>query len=201
MDVDTRTFESELAHFGVKGMRWGVRKRRQESSNFRETPASTTGSHVPGSDTRTNTKVRLSPTPVQAKIVPGKPVQTRGGKRFPTVDEAIRSAGLKQKYHASGKQALTNEEMRFLADRLTLEDRLSKLAPRPKSKGRVWTERFLKSPLPMFGVKKAQEAVTTKLQSGTGTDFHIKAWKGLRFTEQLLGVLNANAKTKSKKKD
>lgn len=189
--METRTFETELAHFGVKGMRWGVRKRRGSVAEDNASAVATTPS--------TNKTVGPSKsTPVQVKVIPGKAVQTRGGKRHPTVDEAIDAAALRQKYHTSGKQALTNSEMRRLVDRLTLEDRLSQVAPKPKAKGRVWAEAFLKSPIPGFALKEGQKNVQTSMK-GVGTAKQYKTLQGLEFAERLLKTVQPLATQKKKK--
>lgn len=190
--METRTVESELAHFGVKGMRWGIRKKRQVSDAVEKTYSPV------GTPAKTTTKDVRGPSPVQVKVVPGKPVQSRGGARQPTVDEAIRSAALKQKLHKSGKQSLTNEEMRFLADRLTLEDRLSKLAPKPKHAGLVWAERFIKSPLPGLGINIARGKLLPK-EIGAFTARQVQIEKGLDFAEKF--VKSSQAKSKEKKKE
>lgn len=190
MSLETSTVDDVLAHFGVKGMKWGVRKRRQNASDFKE--------QHPGlsTDASVKTKVIKGPTPIQAKIVPGRPVQTRGGKRHPTVNDAIRSAALRQKLNASGKQSLTNDEIRFLVDRLTLETRLSQVAPKPKSKGRQWAEAFIKSPVPKIGINVAKSKLPEKIEDFTAQQ--LKIAKGLDFADKLIGTLSESGKKKKK---
>lgn len=187
------TLEAELAHFGVKGMRWGVRKRREIVSKADHAAVK----EVVGVSRKTGGPLRS--TPVQVKVVPGKPVQTRGGKHQPTAPEAVRSAALKQKVKVSGKQSLTNEEMRFLIDRLSLEERLSKVNPKQKNKGLVFAQTLLASPLPALAVKGAQKQVIGSMK-GVGTAGQYNTLRGLEFAEKLLGGLNTATKSKKKEK-
>lgn len=206
--METRTFESELAHFGVKGMRWGVRRRRESKKGVENAPVVTNRSHHGGeAPSHVNLKVRTDrkATPVEAKVVPGKPVQTRGGKHHPTADEAVKAAALKQKLHTSGKQSLTNQEMKTLIDRLQLEERLSQVAPKPKSKGRQFAEMLLKSPLPKAATGAARKRLTTAALDSAGnalplTSKQVKISKGLDFADMLLGAIASNTGGKGKKK-
>lgn len=201
MDTDTRTFESELTHFGVKGMRWGIRKRRESRSGFENAPVKEQPHHGGAPSEHINVKAKTGgkePTPVQAKIVPGKPIQTRGGKRQPTTDEALRAAGLKQQLHASGKQSLTNEEMRFLADRLGLEQRLSQLAPKPKNKGLVFAQKLIKSPVPSIALGVAASKLPEEAKLMTAQ--HKKILKGMDFAEMLLKNLGSPIKSPKRPK-
>lgn len=176
------TVEEVLAHFGVKGMKWGVRKRRKIASEH--TPVST------GSVKTVDTK---KPTPVQVRVVPGKRVQTRGGSRQPTTAEAIRAAALKQKAKKSGPQALTNEEMSFLVTRLGLEEKLSKVAPKQKTLG----QRFVKDFLPSPAAQALLKAGTKKLPANT----HPNVLKGADFAEKMLKTLADNKKSQKKSKN
>jgi hypothetical protein len=178
------TVEEVLAHYGVKGMRWGIRRRRRSESGG--DGASTTPLGVSKS-TVGSTKA----TPVLLKAVPGKPVKVKGGDRQETTADALRSAALKQKARKSGPQALTNEEMRFLVDRLGLEKRLSEVAPKYKTKGQKFVQDFLPGPIPKYAIKGV------KSQLKPHHDPRIA--KGLDFTETLLSTLRDSQKSSKKK--
>lgn len=92
--LDTDEF---LAHFGIRGMRWGVR---------RENPSG-------------------SPAVVK-RAVPGKKIKTAGGKGHAPTDDALKAALVGQKAKASGVQSLSSEEMQHALNRMRLENQFRK---------------------------------------------------------------------------
>lgn len=104
-----------LEHYGVKGMRWGVRNR----------PA-------PVAVTPSATSVVPRGTKRQTKI------KTQGGENHPATLDAIKAAEAKAKLRRSGTAALSNKELRELQERLNLERNVSNLTATTStfSKGR-----------------------------------------------------------------
>ena len=98
---------SALQHYGVKGMRWGVRK--DHSSDVRTTAVINKG-------LSRKTKVKA-----------------KGGRGQEATADAIKAAAQKQKLRKSGPAALSNQELRELGERLQLERNVSNLAA-PKGK-------------------------------------------------------------------
>lgn len=96
--------EEVLEHFGVKGMKWGVRRRGPSG-----------------------------PTDVIVKTAGGKKVKTAGGKGQPASDDAVRAAVSKQKARKSTTDALSNKELQDLVSRMNLEQQYTRLAPRTKT--------------------------------------------------------------------
>lgn len=123
MDTATRgrtAVEKTLAHIGIKGMRWGVR---------RSTPSGSSG------DTTTVVSTKL-----------GKGVvKTRGGKHLPASDDAVKAAAYRQRAKASTTAALDNKELQALVQRMNLEQQYSKLNAQTntKSSGRKFIEGIL----------------------------------------------------------
>lgn len=109
--------EDFIAHFGVKGMRWGVRKKSggassQPSSAEPDAPnaPSSSGKKEPGS-------------PIKVKIEPGKKIKTSGGKGYLPTEDAIKAAALRQKAKKSGVNSLTSKELSDLINRMTTEQK------------------------------------------------------------------------------
>lgn len=107
------TVDDVLAHYGVKGMRWGVRKRSGDSGPVEKTP-------------------------VVVKVKPGAGFRVSGGKGQPVSEDAIKAAIARQKAKESGPHALSNQEMKLLVDRMNLEAQYTKLNPATASKGREY---------------------------------------------------------------
>ncbi len=109
--VQADEFIDELLHFGTKGMRWGVRNKREMP-----TPV----------------------VPVAVSKVPQSPrrktkIETEGGENHPASDDAIAVAVAKTKLQKSGPAALSNKELQAVANRVELEARV-KRAVQPKGK-------------------------------------------------------------------
>ncbi|HPE27626.1 MAG TPA: hypothetical protein PLM10_02050 [Saccharofermentans sp.] len=105
---------SYLEHFGVKGMRWGVRK-------------STSGSSTTSKE----------PTPVSVITKAGSSkIATKGGTNLPADSDAKIAAGARQKLKKSGVNSLSNKEMQVLVNRMNLERQLTSLTP-PDTKTRL----------------------------------------------------------------
>jgi 2'-5' RNA ligase len=105
-----------LEHYGVKGMRWGFR---------RSTPtavAPEASSRVPQGNKR------------KTKVV------TKGGENHPASQDAIKVEQARAKLKKSGPKALTNQELREVADRIRLEQQAVQL---DRSKGSTFVRKLL----------------------------------------------------------
>lgn len=101
VDIDTKINELVLMHHGIKGMKWGVRRKDMPASN-----------------------VVVSLKPRSKKVA----VKTTGGERHSPHPDAINAKVSAQKAKKSGLHALSNEELQSLARRLNLEKQVSDLA-------------------------------------------------------------------------
>jgi hypothetical protein len=111
-----------IVHYGIKGMRWGVRRRDGGSGG--------------------------GPQPVTVRVKPGKGiVKVKGGSGQLPSEDAVNAAAYKQKAKASGTAALDNKELQSLVQRMNLEQQYAKLAAQQnvKSKGRKFTEAIIKA--------------------------------------------------------
>jgi hypothetical protein len=118
--------EDILAHHGVKGMKWGVRKDGSTSSTT----------------VRTSPVARKS-TDITARQKPGQFVRTSGGKRQIAAEDAIRVAASRQLAKKSTTDALTNKQLQDAVTRMNLEQQYSTLAK--KSDRRTRGQRFVQA--------------------------------------------------------
>lgn len=97
------TLDDVLEHYGVLGMKWGVRK--NEAGGYDSTPVLT-------KDRR-----------------PGKKIKTTGGKLHPASDDAKRAAVSKQMARSSTTDSLSNKELQDLVNRMNMEQQYDRLKP------------------------------------------------------------------------
>lgn len=115
-----------LAHFGVRGMKWGVRKPDGAGPG----PASEVG----------------------VKAVPGKKVKTSGGKQVAPSADAVKAAVGKQIAKRSSTDALSNAELQAVVTRMQLEANYKRLTDQTKSPGRKFIEKMMTDPKARNGV-------------------------------------------------
>lgn len=96
-DQQVDVVDTFMAHFGVKGMKWGVRRRPKTAERVTVTTS------------------------------PGGRVRARGGRNLPASPDAIRAAKLGQRARKSSTNSLTNKELSDLVQRLNLENQYTKL--------------------------------------------------------------------------
>ena len=120
-----------LAHYGTKGMKWGVRKGRNDPGFFETKRA------------QAEAKARVKRTPIDARVQDtigsSKRKQTKiaakGGEDHPATEDALRVAAATQKLKKSGVHALSNRELQEVAQRLNLETQVSVLVGKRVKKG------------------------------------------------------------------
>lgn len=100
--VDSPLLDDFLEHYGVKGMKWGVRRDRG--------PA-------------VRTKVRTTQEP-------GRKVKATGGTGQKAHPDAVRAAVQKQKAKASTTDALSNKELKALINRMQMEQQYNQMRPK-----------------------------------------------------------------------
>jgi 2'-5' RNA ligase len=119
----TRAGADFIAHFGVKGMRWGVRKDQQAVSR--------------------DILIKTGHTRVRGKTR----VRTKGGSHHDVAGDALEFHVTRQKMKRSGTDALSNVELQKLATRMNLEQQVHALSSkRPKTVGQKAVQELLKDP-------------------------------------------------------
>jgi 2'-5' RNA ligase len=102
-----------IEHYGIRGMRWGVRKDSSSGgsggSGSRHAVAPTAKSKIPAGNRR---KTKL---------------KTQGGQNHPAHPDAVQVALAKAKLKKSGTHALSNQELRDVANRVQLENQVKLL--------------------------------------------------------------------------
>ncbi len=119
------TVDDILAHYGTKGMKWGVRKADKffGTKTIPAKPKSRKVSDIPG-----NAKVKL-------KTKNGDIVVRRDQIREVSSESAAAQRAL-SKAKTKGIKALSNDELKILNERLQLEKRFSDLNPTTTNKGK-----------------------------------------------------------------
>lgn len=105
----------ELKHYGVKGMRWGVRRRSSDPS----------------------------PEVLVTQKKAGAPLKAVGGRDVPAHEDAMRLAATRQQGKASGTHALSNDQLQQAIRRMQLEQQYKQLSAPKKSAGRKFAEALL----------------------------------------------------------
>ena len=116
LDAAEDMAEHILAHYGVKGMKWGKRKKSSDSDS--------------------------GPTDVTTSHTPGQRVKATGGTKQPAHEDAIRTATARQKAKASTLDALSDKELKSLVNRMNMEKQYAQLVAEtaPRSKGQKFVE-------------------------------------------------------------
>ena len=89
------TLEEILAHHGIKGMKWGVRRVRNASGELVE--------------------VQMHKNPI------GQVYKTSGGQNHPTHPDAEKAMKVRQQVKGSGLHSVSNKELQDAVNRMNLE--------------------------------------------------------------------------------
>jgi hypothetical protein len=114
-EVGEAAVENVLAHFGVKGQKWGVRRK-----------ATVGPQEVVVSDKRI-----------------GKGIKTSGGKGHPATKEAIGAREIGQIGKKSGLHTLSDQQLQQYAKRIQLEQNVARLQYTQKSRGARFVDGLL----------------------------------------------------------
>lgn len=113
--MDSESVDDVLAHYGVKGMKWGVRKDRSGSSQ--------------------GPLAKRKAKRAEAKA------QKQADKATPKSEDAVKAKTAQRKARNAGTDVLSNQELQALVTRMNLEQQYTRLAGDPqKSAGREFAK-------------------------------------------------------------
>lgn len=124
--------ESFLAHYGVKGMKWGVTKVDKASS--------------PTLQKEKDMKYAKSSNVTVTQKKAGHYAKASGGKRLKATDDAVLAVAARQKAKKSTTDALTNDELKAAVERMRLEQEYAKLDAKTKRIGKGFVARLFSNP-------------------------------------------------------
>lgn len=133
-----------LKHYGIKGMKWGVRSadrkaaRAQRSSDRHDRILNKLEGHLE----RTSKPGEIA---VKERLTVGGKTRLKaeGGERHPAHEDAVKVATSRQKLKKSGAAALSNRELAEVAQRLDLEQRVKQLDSGTASGGKKFVRGLL----------------------------------------------------------
>lgn len=141
--------EYTLVHYGVKGMKWGVRNNPDGTTTVDQT-------RVRKSLRSTDKAVTVS----QRKA--GTYVKAKGGERNRATTDAIKTQAARQVAKRSTTDALTNKQLKDTIERMRLEQEFAKLDKKVSRKGESFVSRLFRSPEVRSAVKDAVTTVSKK---------------------------------------
>lgn len=142
MKQSTDNVDDFLEHYGVKGMKWGVRREGSSRPSLKRTVEQAKNKARTELKERTDTE-----THVRAK--PGRHVQVVGGKKKTPHEDAIKARVAEQIAKRNTLDALSNKELQHLVNRMNLESQYRNLAINETRKTAVekWVEKTLSTKL------------------------------------------------------
>lgn len=136
------TVDDFLEHYGVKGMRWGVRRRRGVGSD--------------------------GPEGVTVNVKKGHGVvETSGGHHHEVSAEAVRAAAVRQVAAKSSTSALTNKDLQDAVNRMNLEKNYNKLMlEQAPKKGAA--RQFIEGMVTQYGQQEIARVMSGQLPKTVG---------------------------------
>lgn len=123
--------QDSLKHYGVKGMRWGVKRSDAQLAAAKKTRRGK--KEPPARDTVTSKRGRITKVDLSKKSSEMQPAQ-----------DAAKAAVTRQIAKKRSTDALSNDDLQALVKRMNLEQQYSDLSAKRKSTGRKYLEKFFK---------------------------------------------------------
>jgi 2'-5' RNA ligase len=157
-----------LMHYGIKGMRWGVRNDTSGTSSGATKVTALRGGVHPAAQTAVGgVKSRITPSgrhdrqqavreqkfqtqDVQYRATIDKRgtrrIETQGGRGHEPAPEAVNASVLNQQRKASGIHTLSNQQLQELSTRLNLEQNVTRLTAQPDTGVKAFLMKHLGDP-------------------------------------------------------
>lgn len=116
-------YDDYLAHYGIKGMKWGVRKKRNESSDAKAASATKRKAKKHGSESLSNKELKT----LQDRRSLEKNARVRPKEHRKSSEDARDVGGLKKVANKKGTKVLSNDELQATITRMELEKKYSEL--------------------------------------------------------------------------
>lgn len=148
---DLIVMDSHLEHYGVKGMKWGVRKDGSVSST-----------------TQKMSSLRLKSTDVVVRQKPGRFVKTAGGRKQTASDDAVRVAAARQLAKRSTTDSLSTKQLQEAVNRMNLEIQYAKVVKKAdrRDRGKRIVDSILGNPSTKQIVVKGATSAVRKAATG-----------------------------------
>ena len=155
--------ENELTHWGIRGMKWGVRRYQNKDGTL--TPAGQKRYNKEMSKLKAEEKVLKNRQRTQSKFdkldQKRKEVEAlKSGKPLPKKTKKPSQSSVKD---------LSDDELRSMVNRMLLEQQYSKLKPEQVSTGKKFVDKVMKDVIAPAATDVGKEVVKNALKKGVNS--------------------------------
>lgn len=160
-------YEDYLAHYGIKGMKWGVRRKRSEASDDSKNASSAKKkAKKSGSESLSNKELKT----IQERRNLEKNARVYPKNHSKTSSDASDVGGIKKTARKKGTNVLSNDELQAAITRMELEKKYSDLtkSDSKSSAGRDFVSGILKDAVVNIATSAAEDAMRNAGSAAAG---------------------------------